>query len=269
MFNVFSILGSTRNLPIVEKNLGKLSDSCASSCAETVTKSVEELRATSRVVKASKIPPKVPSSTNYQAYAQINPKTPIRRLYRRGDGYAVHRNSTPLEKYVGPRNKTDGFSTIIDENDFGGGWLEGDINTPLGTNAPHDCAILQLVNSNSKTKKQILFHVHPKSKNYDIRHFINTKFRNFDKVNILPGNHKGTLETVKKIVDAIDSINPLAPKRFYHLSSYAPEVVGYQGELSFIKNNYYCTANFTEVKQFFYNRNHLLHATKRNLNSKN
>lgn len=253
MFKVFSFLHPKSVFSAVEKGLGKLGKSSASDCPETVSKIIAGKSKIQSHKTMAKISPELPSpkAINYRAYAQID-QTPIKRLYRKHYGYAVSKESKPLKEYTGPREKTDGFSTIIDYEDFGGGWLEGSINTPLETNSPHNCAILNLVNT--ETNKQILFHVHPRSKNSDIRYFINTKFRDFDKANILSGDDSGTLETVRKIVDALDGINPNAPKDFHHLSSFRPGVVAHNGDLSYIKNNYRSEANFQEIKQFFYDK---------------
>ena len=203
-------------------------------------------------VSAKITPISFPDAIYYRAYSQIEPKTTIERLYRKFYGYAVSKKSIPLSEYKGPSQKSDGFSTLITNTDLGGGWLEGSLDVPLGTNSPHDCAILNLINT--KTNRQILFHVHPRSQKSDIRYFINTKFKNYNSVNILSGDNKGTIETVKKIVDALDSVNSKAKKEFYHLNSFEPEVVGYGGKLSAIKNNSEGRANFVEVKQFFYNK---------------
>lgn len=139
--------------------------------------------------------------------------------------------SEEISPYKGPTSKDAGFST--EEGGWGGGWLIANCMTPLSTTDVNTCAVLNLVNED--TGKQALFHVHHKTPLNRIEEFINEKFPDFTKVNIVGGNQFPTVNTIKKIVAAVDNVNPYADKIFYYTKTENPQLVAYCGDMYYMK----------------------------------
>ena len=125
-----------------------------------------------------------------------------------------------------------GFST---ENltDVGGGYLKADCLTPLSTTGVRTCAVLNLVNE--ETGESALYHVLDETNAEKIQEFIRTIFPNFTKVNIVGGDQFKTVNTMRKIIQAVENVNPYADKFFYHTVSENPEIIAYGGDMYYMK----------------------------------
>lgn len=194
--------------------------------------------------KRTKRKAKKPSSANYRAYAGI---VDTHNLERSTWGYRA-RNSKELIPYTGTLNKTDGFST--EAGGYGGGWIKAATNTPLSTKDVHNCALLNLVNEN--TNEQMLYHVYGFTQANTVKDFVAENFPRFTKVNLMPGDNCQTNSTINNIVEAIDKINPKAPKQYYHMPVENPEVISVNGELHFLPNTNPKEMTFQEVDQYVY-----------------
>ena len=145
--------------------------------------------------------------------------------------YSDDTNSARIKSYSGPMAKNAGMST--EAGGYGCGWLKGSLDTPLSTTDVHTCALLNLVNAD--TFKQLLFHVFDDTSVHKIENFIKKIFPDFTHVNIVGGDQFKTVNTMRKIVDAVDNVNPYAPKTFYETICENPQLVAYNGEISYIK----------------------------------
>ena len=143
--------------------------------------------------------------------------------------YSLSNSSSPLKTYDGPLD--NGIST--EDPQLGGGWLVGNINTPLSTTGVRTCAVLNLVNEDKG--EHILYHVYHKTTADKIEQFINDKMPDFTYANIVGGDQFKTVNTMRKIINALDNVNPHAPKYFYHSLSENPEIVAYNGDMFYMK----------------------------------
>lgn len=141
--------------------------------------------------------------------------------------------SEEMKKYDGELGTDAGYSTKA--GGYGGSWLLDDINVPLSTKDVHDCALVNLVNT--ETDEQLLYHVYSKTGSASIERFIKNMFPRFDLVNIMPGDQFQTKLTVGKILTAIDNINPQAEKKYYHAPVENPEIVAVNGKLEYIESD--------------------------------
>lgn len=197
-------------------------------------------------IKKGKKKFKKPSSANYRAYTTGIVNT--NNLERCPFGYKA-RNSKELIPYTGSLDKAVGFST--EAGGYGGGWLKADTNTPLSTKDVHNCALLNLVNEN--TNEQMLYHVYGFTQANTVKDFVADKFPRFTKVNIMPGDQFQTNSTVNNIVEAINEINPKAPKQYYHMPVENPEVISVNGELQFLPNSNPKDMTFQQItNQYIY-----------------
>ncbi len=153
------------------------------------------------------------------------------KIVKKSFNYSTEANSVPVSIYKGPLNKTAGMST--EENGYGGGWLIGSVDTPLSTTDVHTCAVLNLVNMN--TFKQLLYHVFHETNSLKIENLIRKVFPDFTNVNIVGGQQFPTVNTMRKIAEAVDNVNPNAPKTYYHTLCDNPELVAYKGNISYVK----------------------------------
>lgn len=158
-------------------------------------------------------------------------------------------NAEKLEVYRGPKNLEAGFSTE-DLQDVGGGWLKADCQTPLSTTGVRTCAVLNLVNE--ETFENILYHVHDETSAGKIEKFIKEKFPEFTRVNIVGGDQFKTSNTMRKIVQAVDNINPNADKTFYYTVTENPEIVAYQGDMYYMKGNSGKVSFVQNTKNYWY-----------------
>lgn len=157
-------------------------------------------------------------------------------------GYKAQK-STPLELYCGKRNKDFGFST--ESGGYGGGWIKASINTPLSTKDVHTCALVNLINET--TGEQLLYHVFHKTTKNEIKNLIQGELPRFTKANIMPGDQFQTTSTTKRIIEAIDELNPKVEKEFFHMSDFNPEVVAINGKLEYIPNKNPDKMTFIEI----------------------
>lgn len=145
--------------------------------------------------------------------------------------YSSEINSAPIMPYNGSMSKTAGLSTEC--GGYGGGWLTGSIDTPLSTTDIHTCAVLNLFNIN--TLKQVLFHVYHKTNANRIEQFIRKYFPDFTHVNIVGGDQYPTINTIRKIEEAVNNVNINAPKKYWHTLCHNAQIVAKNGEISHIK----------------------------------
>lgn len=153
------------------------------------------------------------------------------RILKKSFNYSTEVNSVEVKPYKGTLEKSAGFST--GEDGCGGGWLVGDIDTPLSTTDVHTCALLNLFNVD--TLKQALFHVYHETNANRIEQFIRKIFPDFTHVNIVGGDRFRTVNTMRKISDAVDNVNINAPKTYWHTITENPQLVAQNGEISFVK----------------------------------
>lgn len=194
-----------------------------------------------------KVKPRYDEKVNeaYKAYANIVENPSNVKLEKKFYGYGT-KDSIPLERYTGTKNKNAGLST--EGGGYGGGWIKASIDTPLSTADVHTCAAVNLINES--TNEQFLYHVFHGTTAEDIEKFLLEKFPDFNSVNIVPGNMYHTNKTVNNILSALDNINKKAERHFYHFSAEDPEIVAHKGKLSYIerKND---TMTFNEVTDNF------------------
>ena len=142
------------------------------------------------------------------------------------------KSSEALDVYKGPKILEAGFSTENLE-DVGGGFLQADCCTPLSTTGVRTCAVLNLVDE--VTSKHILYHVFDETNARKIEEFIRKMIPNFGRANIVGGDQYQTINTMRKIIQAIDNVNPYADKCFYHTVSENPEIIAYCGDMYYMK----------------------------------
>lgn len=153
------------------------------------------------------------------------------KIVKKAFNYSIDSGSVPLKPYKGPMAETAGFST--EEGGFGGGWIKGAIDTPLSTTDVHTCAVLNLVNTDSL--EQVLYHVFHKTNASKIEEFIRKIFPNFNQVNIVGGGQFPTVNTMRKIAEAVNNVNPNAPKTYFHSVCENPQIVAYKGDMFHMK----------------------------------
>lgn len=159
-----------------------------------------------------------------------------------------------LKKYNGPMAHEAGFSTESGKG-CGGGWLMAKLDIPLSTTDVQSCAVLNLVNKASD--EHFLYHVYDETPANQIEEFILKEFPNFDKINIVKGEMQTTKHTIKRIIQALDNINPTIEKNIFDAGGGNPEFVAWKGEMSYIPNHNgedsirYNKASFKEVTQSF------------------
>lgn len=190
------------------------------------------------------------SAENFRAYASIKDKI---KLIKTGFSYSIKKGSIELPEYKGPLQKNSGKSTSWNSSDDGGGWIKGDLSKPLNTRGIHDCAVLNLVNTTKNN--HLLFHIYPTSTAIDIEEFLKKRFSSFDKVNIIGGDIPETQSTINKIISAVEKLNPKTMIKFYHSPVSRPEIVAYNGELSYIKDSDFWQTPFKEYKQWYISEN--------------
>lgn len=158
------------------------------------------------------------------------------------------KNSEEINVYKGPMKPNSGFST---ENltDVGGGYLKADCLTPLSTTGVRTCAVLNAVDEETSTN--VLYHVHDETPINKIEQFLRKFIPNFTKVNIVGGDQFKTANTMKKIINAVENINPYAEKNFYYTVSDNPEIVAYSGDIYYIKGKS-GTASFVQKCDYWY-----------------
>ena len=88
-----------------------------------------------------------------------------------------------------------------------------------------------------RTNTNVLFHVHHETTAKRIEDFLREFLPDFTKVNIVGGDRFRTVVTMKKIAQAVDNIDPYAPKTYYYTVSENPEIVAYDGDIFYVKNN--------------------------------
>ena len=142
------------------------------------------------------------------------------------------KNSEAVDVYKGPKNMDAGLSTEA-LKDVGGGYLKADCMTPLSTTGVRTCAVHNAVDE--ETCENILYHVHDETPTHKIEQFLRKFLPNFNKVNIVGGDQFKTVNTMKKILNAVENINPYAEKIFYHTTTDNPEVVAYCGDIYYMK----------------------------------
>lgn len=145
--------------------------------------------------------------------------------------YSTEVGSVPVKPYRGTLEKSAGIST--EAGGYGGGYLTGSIGKPLSTTDVHTCALLNLFNT--KTSQQVLYHVYHATPMQKIVDFIRKNFPDFTGVNIVGGDQFKTINTMREIEKAIDSVNPNIPKTYYHTLSENPQLVACNGEISYIE----------------------------------
>lgn len=159
-----------------------------------------------------------------------------------------------LKKYNGPMTPEAGLSTESGKG-YGGGWIKAKLDTPLSTTDVQSCAALNLVNN--KSGEHFLYHVYDETSAKQIENFILKEFPDFDKINITKGEMQTTKHTVKRIIQALDDINPAIEKNIFDAGGGNPEFVAWKGEMSYIPNHNgedsvnYNKASFKEVAQSF------------------
>lgn len=158
------------------------------------------------------------------------------------------KNSQEITVYKGPIKPEAGFSTENLE-DVGGGYLKADCLTPLSTTGVRTCAVLNAVDEN--TCSNVLYHVHDETPVNKIEQFLRKFIPDFTKVNIVGGDQFKTANTMKKIVNAVENINPYAEKTFYHTVSDNPEIVAYSGDIYYMKGKS-GTASFVQKSDYWY-----------------
>jgi len=156
--------------------------------------------------------------------------------------------SKPVETYLGSRNYKAGFSTE-DIEDVGGGYLKADCSVPLSTTGVRTCAVLNAVDE--KTNENVLWHVHHETPVKRIEEFLRKFLPDFTKVNIVGGDRFKTAVTMKKIVQAVENINPYAEKTYYHTVSENPELVAYDGGIYYVKGKK-GTVSFVQKDDYWY-----------------
>jgi len=184
-------------------------------------------------------------SEHFRAYANIPNKKVC--LVKKIFGYGLEKGSIELPIYKGPTSKEAGLST--ETGGFGGGWIEGNLDTPLSTTDIHTCAGINLVDDLSE--RHIFYHVFHDTSANDIKVFIKEKMPRFNKINIISGDRHKTNETVNRILSATNEINPKSEKHFYHFATENPEVVAHKGDLSYVKGQKPENVTFKEVVQYF------------------
>ena len=183
-------------------------------------------------------------SEYFRANAKFEEKI---RLVKKLFSYGHEHNSKPLPAYKGTLDKNKGYST--ETGGYGGGWLLSNINTPLSTTDVHTCGALNLVND--LDEEHLFYHVLDETTPKQIKTFIKENFPRFNKVNIVPGDRFETNNTVNNILSAINEINPMAEKNFYHFSSENPEIVAHKGILSYVEGQKPKEVTFRQVDQYF------------------
>lgn len=158
------------------------------------------------------------------------------------------RNAEEIDVYKGTMNPKAGLSTEA-LTDVGGGYLKADCLTPLSTTGVRTCAVLNAVDEESCT--HVLYHVHDETPVQKIEQFLRKFLPNFTKVNIVGGDQFKTANTMKKIVNAVENINPYAEKTFYYTVSDNPELVAYSGDMYYIKGKS-GTASFKQKDNYWY-----------------
>ena len=158
------------------------------------------------------------------------------------------KNSVPLEKYNGPKEVYSGFSTENIE-DVGGGFLFGDCSTPLSTTGVRTCAVANFVCK--KLGIQALYHVHHETNVKRIEEFIRKFMPDFDAINIVGGDQFKTANTVKKILQASDNVNPYAKKTFYHTLTENPEIIAFDGDMFYMKGKK-GNVSFNQLNDYWY-----------------
>lgn len=153
------------------------------------------------------------------------------RIVKNVFNYSAEVGSVPVRPYMGSMDKMAGCST--EGTELGGGWLKADIDTPLSTTGVQTCAVLNLVNKD--TLEQVLYHVFHKTSSSRIEQFIREIFPSFTHVNIVGGQQFQTVNTMRKVVDAVDNVNPRALKTYYHTLCDNPQLVACNGEIYHIK----------------------------------
>ena len=157
-------------------------------------------------------------------------------------------NSSPLLEYKGFKNTWSGFSTENLE-DVGGGYLIADCSTPLSTTGVRTCAVANFICE--KLGIQALYHVHHETNVKRIEEFIRKFMADFDKINIVGGDQFKTVNTVKKILQASDNVNPYAKKTFYHTVSENPEIIACDGEVQYMKGKK-GSVSFIQLDDYWY-----------------
>ena len=155
------------------------------------------------------------------------------KFYKKVFNYAPDL-SEQVNVYKGPKFLKAGFSTENLE-DVGGGYLIESCLKPLSTTGVRTCAVLNLVNE--KQGQNVLYHVWDKTCAERIEEFIRKKFPIFNKVNIVGGDQYKTANTMKKIIQAVDNVNPNADKFFYYTVSDNPELIAYGGDMYYMKGS--------------------------------
>lgn len=160
----------------------------------------------------------------------IFPGEPV-KIIKKLFNYSAESGSVPVKPYLGSLERSAGIST--EEGGYGGGYLIGAVDRPLSTTDIHTCALLNLFNIN--TFKQALYHVYDKTSVEKIVEFIRKIFPDFTGVNIAGGDQLPTKNTMRKIAEAVDSVNPNVPKTYFHTVCENPQLVTCNGEISYIK----------------------------------
>ncbi len=158
------------------------------------------------------------------------------------------KNSEAINIYKGPKDPSAGFSTEA-LKDVGGGYLKADCLTPLSTTGVRTCAVLNAVDEEAGI--QVLYHVHDETSTNKIEQFLRKFIPDFSKVNIVGGDQFKSANTMKKIINAVENINPYAEKVFYHTVSDNPEIIGYCGDIYYMKGKS-GTASFIQKKDYWY-----------------
>jgi len=172
------------------------------------------------------------------------PNKIVKKVYN----YSTEANSVSVRPYRGPLATTAGFST--EEGGFGGGWLKGAVSTPLSTTDVHTCAVLNLVNMD--TLEQFLYHVFHQTNSNKIEEFIRKIFPKFTHVNIVGGDQFQTVNTMRKIAEAVDNVNSNAPKTYWHTLSENPQLVAYQGDIFYVKGKSGQVSFVQDTKNYCY-----------------
>lgn len=157
-------------------------------------------------------------------------------------------DAEPLPIYKGSLEKNAGLST--EKGGYGGGFLQAGLETPLSTTDVHSCVAAQFVDMG--TKKHFLYHIMEAEQIADTVKFIKSKFPDFQKINIVTGDHIGTQNTTNNLLKALDIISPKAKKKFYHFPQENPEIVAHNGDLSYIPRVTSKGTTFKEVDQYYY-----------------
>lgn len=160
-------------------------------------------------------------------FSYSQPQKIVKKIFNYSDSI----NSVRVEPYAGPMEKSAGIST--EDGGYGGGWLKAPINMPLSTTDVHTCALLNLIDRDSL--KQVFYHVFDETPVHKIEKFIRKIFPQFTDVNIVGGDQFKTVNTMRKIIDAVDNVNPYAKKTFYETVCENPQLVAYNGKIFYIK----------------------------------